>query len=493
MTKVQVHALLIDDAVPRGRVLDVKLSRAIEQVWERMSIDGLWPVEWPSPSEIGVTLTLVSAADIATLCGDDRPAAIDRAAQLAEGQSIVLLDLVLGGPSETDTAKAFGALDEHVAIPASDVASLSGFKVLQAFRGILPVVLITAARNPGIHMHALMKGAAAVIPKLTTDDRVYEAGLDEPEKVPLVAAFAAGVSRAVLLTLCGVGLQHAVSHAPRNVCAWSVLDRKHLEPRSVKGTQLLLLDVRGFSKLVHKCAENNQPRLVFTLMSEIWEIVTEVLTRHGFDVNNYIGDAVLAVAGVYNTEPTPTAALECTLELRAAFAMNGSIRKKLLATLQREASDLLHAGVKAALTELIESTNFGARIVFTSPDRSEAFYGYVGSSRRRQHTVLSRFMNALARAEAAAGTWEKETGELHKVREPAACYALWREDLYAELATSAEKFGSVCEAPKAYLGKDNLDIRDVPAGMNIWRIVEQAAAIQPQPPLSQPHAVSATI
>lgn len=232
----------------------------------------------------------------------------------------------------------------------------------------------------------------------------------------------------MLKSLKESALRYSYGHSPGPVPFWSALEDR-LEVKRFKATNLMLMDVRGFSKLVH--LGRGKPEAVFGLMNTVWEIVLTILADHQAEVNNFIGDAALVFRGVYGVngadreEALLSKTMVCAEEISRAFSEDGKVRNSLLALVEN-----CYGGESeyTPMVEHIKSKNFGFRIVVGEPEEAEALYGMIGDANRRwQHTILSRYMNALSRAAAAIGKWEKDSASS---LEPdwGNCFLLWHAD-----------------------------------------------------------------
>ncbi len=137
----------------------------------------------------------------------------------------------------------------------------------------------------------------------------------------------------------------------------------------VRTVSVLISDLRGFTAL----AERTPPERVSEIMSEYFTAMVEVITARRGLVQDFIGDAILAVYGAPSDDPDHAwHAVRTALEMHAALA-------RLNARWAGDGRLALAMGV---------AVHTGA-----------VFAGTVGSPRRKKYTVLGDTVNVAARLE----------------------------------------------------------------------------------------------
>jgi hypothetical protein len=399
---------------------------------------------------------------------------------------LLILDLALTD-AETDDLESEGGTDASgQRQPTRALNRTTGFKILKYVASQsaddAPIPLVTTlASNPRVTSACLNEGAFGVVVKPAGSSVMpffYDVarnpavqGAASRRLIKQATRLAPAIDNYLTQLACETrkavreaALRRSRGHAPLPVPFWAAHDRLSLKAKALKDTNLLLMDVRGFSRLV--ALGIDKPEAVFDLMNLIWEHVLGVLAKYDAEVNNFIGDAALVFRGVYSRNGTSTmlqGTIDCARELCAAFASDGPMRKALLDAISSAYGSILYAHANAgAMLSHVRSENFGLRVVIADPDEKEGLYGTVGSNRRWQHTILSRFMNALARAESAVGKWEK-AGELEM--RAAHCFLLW------DTARALPALDNVeWEKAADFLGKEYDAIRDVPEPLQIFRV-----------------------
>jgi adenylate cyclase len=130
---------------------------------------------------------------------------------------------------------------------------------------------------------------------------------------------------------------------------------------------ILFSDIRGFTAL----SETMNPDAVASLLSEYFEVMVEIVFRHGGTLDKFIGDAVMAqwgapIGGTDDADRAMAAALDMLAEL-----------KELNAKWQAAGRTTVEAGI---------GLNYG-----------ESFAGYIGSERRLEYTVIGDAVNISSR------------------------------------------------------------------------------------------------
>jgi len=473
-----------------------------EQLSTRLSppkspvMGGSLPHVW-SGRNIDFLIASVDEADLKTLvAARSRKAkfesAIMRVLEKHGGPDLVILDLALDDTETNDLEENGGTDTKGRSHAETALPRTTGFRILQYLVGRTdpesPIPLITTlASNPRVTKSLLDAGAFSVVLKPETSSvmpfhwdlahnqsvrrlRGVTAQLRKgaEQAAPHISSYLARLANEVQKAVRESALRRSCGHAPSPVPFWAAHDKSLLGASAICDTNLLLMDVRGFSKLVALGVD--KPPAVFDLMNIIWDVVLTILDKYDAEVNNFIGDAALVFLGVYQkTGPKQPAAIgktiACAKELCDAFALDGLVRKRLAAGIQTLYGGILRAHDNTeAMIEHVNGSTLGLRIVIADPDEQEALYGAVGNLNRRwQHTILSRFMNALARAESAVGKWEKEG--VFKDSAVAHSFLLWDKK-----RATPSLAGTTFEDAESFLGRKREEIRDVPEGLEIFRV-----------------------
>jgi class 3 adenylate cyclase len=136
-----------------------------------------------------------------------------------------------------------------------------------------------------------------------------------------------------------------------------------------KTVTILMADLRGFSML----SEAFPPEQVMTVLNAYLGAMTRVINRYRGTVDEFIGDAVLALFGAPFTAPDDaTRAVACALEMQAAM-------------------DDVNA---AALAEGLPPIEMGIAL-----DTGEVLVGNIGSEERAKYGVVGRHVNLVGRIE----------------------------------------------------------------------------------------------
>ncbi len=140
---------------------------------------------------------------------------------------------------------------------------------------------------------------------------------------------------------------------------------------------VVFADIRGFTSY----SENREPERVVDELNEFFEIVTEIVSKHGGYVDKFIGDAVLGVFGVpVRCEDHATRAVLACLEMAETFrkrSNNGNL--------------LLPSAAFSVETGLVVSGN-------------------IGSQARMEYTVIGDAVNMASRINAFAKAGEVIAG-----------------------------------------------------------------------------------
>jgi len=137
----------------------------------------------------------------------------------------------------------------------------------------------------------------------------------------------------------------------------------------VRTVSVLIVDIRGFTRL----SERLEPEQIFKLLSGYFTSVIEVIMAHRGMVQDFIGDAVLAVYGAPAHDPDHAwHAVSTTIELQAA-----------LQRLNRE----------------WQGEEWGPLAMGVAVHTGEVFAGNVGSPQRKKYAVLGDPVNTVTRME----------------------------------------------------------------------------------------------
>jgi hypothetical protein len=401
--------------------------------------------------------------------------------------NLLILDLALTNEQAEALDCAGGGDAMGIKDPGVALEKTGGFIALQAWDDRCPTLITTYAKNPHIVARCLDAGAHDIVIKPLPDadmTSVHHTFMDLKAEVArpredeireaeehkaAVDTYVRCVSHEILKAVRMTALHGLEGAAPAHVPFWLATDLTRIDPDVVDGTNLMLIDIRGFSEMMHKC--KTVPMAVFDVMNAIWTEVFDVLKAHGAEVNNIIGDAALVFRGVYGVEREPVSladTLTCARLISELFEPKGELRTTLADIVDQRFEALADRESKAhpEMLDLVSGEDFGVRVISIEPDAREALYGKVGASHRWQHTILSRFMNFLARGEAEISRWEREKDYQHR---PGESFLLWRKD--KELPSFD---GFSFELPQEFRGRKRKKIRDLPDDVEVLRVVPPA-------------------
>ncbi len=134
-----------------------------------------------------------------------------------------------------------------------------------------------------------------------------------------------------------------------------------------KEVTMLFADIRGFTSM----SERHPPEDMVKTLNEYFEVMVDVLFRHGGTLDKYVGDEIIGLFGAPVTqEDSPGRAVRCGLEMMKALEEFNRVR---------ESNDLepIHVGI---------GINTGTVIA-----------GAIGSSRTLQYTVIGDAVNIASR------------------------------------------------------------------------------------------------
>lgn len=160
---------------------------------------------------------------------------------------------------------------------------------------------------------------------------------------------------------------------------------------SNKVVTILESDIRNFTGTSERMA----PEEIVAYLNEYLDMMTKVVLEHGGEIDKYIGDAILAHFGLFETDPSKLA--EHTRNaVRAAVAMNRAI---VPFNEKRVAKGL-------------NPVRFGVGI-----NTGEVTVGNIGSTERMDYTVIGDNMNLTARiCDHAGKEWKEPDGTVVRLR-----------------------------------------------------------------------------
>ena len=112
---------------------------------------------------------------------------------------------------------------------------------------------------------------------------------------------------------------------------------------------ILFSDLRGFTSL----SERLEPQEVVSILNEYLTMMTGAIAAHGGDINEYVGDAILAV---FRSEGGTNGALEA---VHSAWEMQGRLRELIAKTTNEEVKKLV-MGIGIHVGDIVEG-NIGSR------------------------------------------------------------------------------------------------------------------------------------
>lgn len=130
---------------------------------------------------------------------------------------------------------------------------------------------------------------------------------------------------------------------------------------------VLMSDVRNFTTL----SESISPEALVAMMNRYFTVMVEIIHRHNGEVDKFIGDGILAVFGLGDTEPGPQSAVTAAGEMVAAAAK-----------LTRELGHEIRIGLGIHSGKVIA--------------------GRIGSPDRQEYTFIGDTVNTAARLESAS-------------------------------------------------------------------------------------------
>lgn len=481
--KPSFNITIIEDCGGTRGILDSLLLEKIRRASE-ISLPA-----WPMAADIDFEIDTVSESVIEDLSAaeskEEMATILDEYCSKHPDPDLLILDLALSKEQATALDTAHGAERMGINDPHAVLEGTSGFRILKLWKDRCPVLITTYAKNPHVVTRCLDAGAHDVILKPFTDEEMNwvhntwknrdakianpgeEAIHEAEQRMPAIKTYVRSVVHEVLKSIRMVALRELEGAAPAHVPFWLATDVGRMQPGTLEGTNLMLIDVRGFSKLGQEGRSNAYT--IFDVMDAIWTRVFEVLKDHDAEVNNILGDAALAFRGVYGAVRAPVSladTLACARLTNELFEPDRPLREELVKIIEERYKALRDTESEAheKMLELVRDPNFGVRVLSIEPDEPEALYGRVGPDHRWQHTILSRFMNFLARSESAISGWEREPGY---ERQRGESFLLWRKDRKDQPDFDGFSF----QLPEEFLGRPREQIKDVPEHVEVFRVV----------------------
>jgi len=484
--------LIIEDSTDSSSLLEANLEKTIKNSDKNLA----WFSNWPSYKEVQYDIKTLGDKDLKSLTSVTGHSSLETAVRaIIEKEKIgkpdmVVLDLALT-KNETNTIERNGGTDRTGLNrkTSSALEKITGFNLIKIFRELSCFVLVTSySSNPVVEVLCLEQGANAFVLKpFSSDEMKVLVKLQDKdvlknlcecrqelakETEPRIKNYMCRIANETLKSIREIAIFRSCGASPNPVPFWLAVEKERVLHKIYPKSNLMLMDIRGFSKIVELVSASGKPAIIFDLINLIWSEIYEVLADYDAEVNNFIGDAALVFRGVYDYDEKDfelSSTLKCALELCQLFQPNGVIRTRMASHHAME--QLRNLDNFPAYHELLAFINdeakFGFRIVVAMPDPDKALYGKVGANDTRwQHTILSRFMNMLARTESAVGDWEK-SGAVKKSY--GHCFLLWVKGKDKELSQLSTD-GFHLAPPTEYLGKEREEIRDVVEGMEIYQV-----------------------
>ena len=165
---------------------------------------------------------------------------------------------------------------------------------------------------------------------------------------------------------------------------------------------IMMSDIRGFTTLV----EHLPPQQVVTLLNRYLGRMTDIILEYGGTIDEFLGDAVLAVFGAPKEQPDDTErALRCALAMQAAM------------------DEINQANLEDNLPELKMAIALNTGSVVA---------GNIGSERRSKYGFVGHAMNVTSRIEDAAGPGEVLISDSTRAKLPNALVVGDRRELSAK-------------------------------------------------------------
>jgi adenylate cyclase len=203
---------------------------------------------------------------------------------------------------------------------------------------------------------------------------------------------------------------------------------------TIEEAVVLFTDISGYVALADRLKKD--PQTLVSLLNEHFTGLTEAVLEHGGWVNNFMGDALLALFGV----PVPHPKRDALNAVKAALAMRESVLWYNQVRLKRGQLPLrigvgLHVGPMVA--------------------------GHIGAPQRMNYTVIGDAVNVAARLESLTREWFRE--------QPG-------EDVpFVAILLSGELYAHVADAVEANLWREAAHVKNRPEPVTVYELVGMKA------------------
>ncbi len=137
----------------------------------------------------------------------------------------------------------------------------------------------------------------------------------------------------------------------------------------LKKATVMFTDIRGYTSM----SEKETPQTIVKMLNEYFEIMVDIIMKHGGAVDKFIGDAIMAVWGVpHEKEDDALRAVKAAIKMQQALEVYNTER-------ERNGLPPIHMGVAINTGEVVA--------------------GNVGSPQRMQYTVIGDNVNLASRLE----------------------------------------------------------------------------------------------
>jgi CheY-like chemotaxis protein len=361
---------------------------------------------------------LIAASD-----GDALRAEMDRAcAELfdASQPDVLVVDLALS-PEETETLiNAGGNVEptpddfskgQSLKDPREELEVLTGFRVLNAYKSRIPVVITSYARNPLVAQHCLLNGAYAVLRKPVVDRcgetssdpfgfdmaTASHLGVDGLEKSAsnndnmrdvLVVHYLTAAAGEVLKAVSAVALRRADGYLLPEFARHLVVAVEELELHPSRESAILMVRAPWFGELMALCPQARD--FATELSSILWSAVDDALSQFGAHLVNIMGGTATAMRCAYLRDlptVTPAQLAESALHVSDLLTLDSALHE-----------DLRHcAAVSAGITgpertniiEFLGERDLRLRVVAAWIPRAEAMHGILKTRRTMHYTTFA--------------------------------------------------------------------------------------------------------
>jgi adenylate cyclase len=139
---------------------------------------------------------------------------------------------------------------------------------------------------------------------------------------------------------------------------------------------MLVADIRGFTAM----SENQQPEIIVAMLNEYFEVMVDILFKHGGTLDKFVGDEIIGLFGApVPIKDAPMRAISCALEMQKALRDFNLVRAS-------ENAEAIRVGI---------GMNTGKVVT-----------GLIGSSKALQYTAIGDAMNTAARLQSIAKAGE---------------------------------------------------------------------------------------